>query len=372
MIPMTGSSTVRVAMVGAGAVADYHARAYTALAPRFRLAAIFDTNLPKARAFARTHGIGRVCGTLQEIVKLEDVELVDLCTPPFLHVRQAAEVLAGGRHALCEKPIAGSLRDIDRLGDLERRVQRRLFPIFQYRFDPQVRKTLALKDAGLLGNHRISTVENFWFRDDSYFRPSGRGSWRHDLGGTLASHAIHAHDILCAVVGMPQRVFARAASSREGIETEDLAAATFVFGDGSLATSAANLDSKLEHARFCFVFERVSIEGVVDMTRWEQPPWRFVPADPSDQDAIAETVAAADTKREQFEAQFAALHDCLAHGQPAPVTLDDARRSVELLTAMYYSADHATEVELPLSADHPYYDGWRAEPENAGVEARDG
>ena len=369
---MTGSSTVRVAIVGAGAIADYHARAYTTLAPRFRLTAVFDTDLPKARAFAKTHGVRRVCNTLQDIVELEDIELVDLCTPPFLHVRQAAEALAGGRHVLCEKPISGSLRDIDRLGELERRVQRRLFPIFQYRFDLHVRKTLALKDAGLLGNHRLSTVENFWFRGDSYFRPSGRGSWRYDLGGTLASHAIHAHDILCAVVGMPKRVFARAASIREGIETEDLAAATFVFGDGSLATSAANLSSKLEQTRFCFVFERVSVEGIVDMTRWEQPPWRFVPADPSDQDAIADTVAAVDTKREQFEAQFAALHDCLAHGHPAPVTLKDARRSVELLTAMYYSADHATEVELPLGVDHAYYDGWRAEPENVGGGTRDG
>ena len=39
---------------------------------------------------------------------------------------------------------------------------------------------------------------------------------------------------------------------------------------------------------------------------------------------------------------------------------------------MYYSADHATEVELPLGADHAYYDGWRAEPENSGGETRDG
>ena len=369
---MTGSPTIRVAIVGTGAIAEFHAKAYEALAPRYQLAAVCDADMARARSFAGLHGVEAVCGSLAEVIGIEDLELVDLCTPPFVHVEQAAEALAGGRHVLCEKPLAGSLRDMDRLAELERQAGRRLIPVFQYRFDPEVRNTLALRNAGLFGHHRISTIENFWFRDEAYFLAPGRGTWQHDLGGTLAGHAIHAHDILCRIVGMPTRVFARTAGLRAGIETEDLAAVTFAFDDGTFATSSATLASRLEQTRFCFAFENVTIEGVVDMTRWEQPSWRYVPVDPADKEKIADVVAAVDTKGEQFEAQFATIHDCLVNGDPAEVTLEDARRSVELLTAMYYSADHSTDVALPLDADPAYYDGWRADRQEAPGESWDG
>ena len=63
---------------------------------------------------------------------------------------------------------------------------------------------------------------------------------------------------------------------------------------------------------------------------------------------------------ERFPGQFHRLHAALTTGGPLPVTLADARRSIELLTAAYCSAATGEPVTLPLPPDHPYYAGWVA------------
>jgi hypothetical protein len=52
------------------------------------------------------------------------------------------------------------------------------------------------------------------------------------------------------------------------------------------------------------------------------------------------------------------MHRALAGVDALPVTLEDARRSVELLTAAYWSARTGEAVALPIGPDHPFYDGW--------------
>ena len=64
----------------------------------------------------------------------DDVDVVDLCTPPYLHVPQILQTLRAGKHVICEKPLGGSLADVDRVAAAEKRSGRRVMPIFQYRF----------------------------------------------------------------------------------------------------------------------------------------------------------------------------------------------------------------------------------------------
>jgi len=46
---------------------------------------------------------------------MDEVDVIDICTPPHLHYEQTLQVLAAGKHAICEKPVAGSLKQIDEL-----------------------------------------------------------------------------------------------------------------------------------------------------------------------------------------------------------------------------------------------------------------
>ena len=67
---------------------------------------------------------------------------------------------------------------------------------------------------------------------------------------------------------------------------------------------------------------------------------------------------------ERFTGQFHRLHTALTTGGELPVTLADARRSIELLTAIYYSSLTGEPVALPLKPDHPFYNGWIAAMKN--------
>ena len=56
--------------------------------------------------------------------------------------------------------------------------------------------------------------------------------------------------------------------------------------------------------------------------------------------------------------QFQAFAECLNTGAGFPVTMDDSRQAIELLTAFFLSADTNLPVDLPIPPDHPYYTGW--------------
>ena len=54
-------------------------------------------------------------GDLGALCEMDELDVVDLCTPPYLHATQTLQVLAAGKHVICEKPLAGSLEDADRV-----------------------------------------------------------------------------------------------------------------------------------------------------------------------------------------------------------------------------------------------------------------
>jgi predicted dehydrogenase len=60
----------------------------------------------------------------------------------------------------------------------------------------------------------------------------------------------------------------------------------------------------------------------------------------------------------RFGGQFERFHDAILGGGELPVTLDDARRSLELISAIFHAEETATSVTLPIGPDHPKYRGW--------------
>ena len=89
-------------------------------------------------------------------------------------------------------------------------------------------------------------------------------------------------------------------------------------------------------------------------------PWEIVPASPGVAERVAEVLADYCPVASGFDGLMDAYHTALITGGPLPVTLDDARRSLELVTALYHSAQTGSAVALPIEPDHPSYDGWRS------------
>jgi predicted dehydrogenase len=351
------SERLRVAVVGGG-IGVYHINAYKSLPEQYDLVAICDIDQAKAQQVATDHAIPRVTTDIANLCRMDDLDVIDICTPPHLHFAQIQQVLAAGKHAICEKPLVSSLVEVDDLIAAEARSGRRMMPIFQYRFGQGLQKLKFLIAAGLAGRAYLSTVETAWRRRAEYYTVEWRGKWSTELGGVLLSHAIHSHDMLCYVVGPIKRVFARATTLVNPIEVEDCASIALEMADGSLASLAATLGSSAEITRHRFCFSGFSAESNTRPYSNAGDPWIFTGDTPELDAQIQAALARFEPLPEGFAGQFYRFYEALQNGGELPVTLADARAALELVTAMYYSAQTGEDVELPIGADHPKYASW--------------
>jgi predicted dehydrogenase len=348
---------LRVGVVGSGIGAS-HIEAYQALPDMYEVAALADIDAGRAGAVAEKFGIPAVVGSLDALLE-RDLDIVDVCTPSGLHQAQAIAVLEAGRHAVIEKPVAKSLAEVDAIAAAEAASAGRACPIFQYRFGHGLQKLAHLRRKGYAAQASVATAETHWFRGAEYYgRAAWRGTFEGELGGCLATHAIHIHDILCEVLGPVASVHARTSRRLNRNETEDAAVLSLEFESGAFAASTVTLGSRQEMSRLRFVFDDLVAESGLSPYNPGHDPWTFPEDDPGAATRIEAALADFAPLPERFVGQFHRMHAALVGGGPLPVTLEDARRSVELLTAAYYSAMTGEAVALPLAGEHPFYRGW--------------
>lgn len=350
-------SRLRVAIVGGG-IGLQHLAAYRDLPGQFEIAALVDPDPAKRELAAKLFEIPQLLESFDEALELEDLDVVDVCTPPHLHAEMIRRGLAAGKHVICEKPLVGSLAECDAVAGWEAEAPGRLMPIFQYRFGRGLQKLRHLSACGVLGRCYTTTIETSWKRGPAYYAVDWRGKWKTERGGALLSHAIHNHDILCYVLGPVRRVYARTATRVNPIETEDCASVSLEMADGSLASLSVTLGSQVEISRLRFCFEKVTAESSLAPYTPGNEPWTFEAADEEAAARIAEALETFTPEAEYYAGQFARFHRALADGKELPVTLADARASLELVTAMYGSARTGNAVELPLAAASPWYRSW--------------
>src|SRR3569623_2149126 len=123
-----------VAVVGCGIGRSHIVDGFLPNSDRIRLLAICDVNEEKLNAFADEFKIERRVRDFDDLLAMDDVDVIDICTPPGLHLEQTLKALAAGKHVVCEKPLVGSLADADKLLAAEKPAKGRLMPIFKYRF----------------------------------------------------------------------------------------------------------------------------------------------------------------------------------------------------------------------------------------------
>jgi predicted dehydrogenase len=348
---------LRVAVVGAG-IGRLHVEAYRRAPDQFDLVALCDVDEARARELADAHAVPSVITDLDALCQRDDVQVIDLCTPPYLHFSQIQQVLASGKHVICEKPLVGSLNEVDAIALAEARSNRRVMPIFQYRFGQGLQKLKGLVDQGLAGQPYLGTVEVAWRRRANYYEVPWRGHWKTELVGAVLSHAIHAIDMLCYILGPARRVFASTATRVNPIEVEDCAAIALEMANGALATIAVTLGSSAEISRHRFCFSGLSAESSLGPYSNSEDPWTFAGDDPARAAQIEAALAAFVPAASGFEGQFRRFYAALQNGGELPVTLADARNLIELITAVYASAQTRQAVELPIGREHPCYGGW--------------
>lgn len=349
---------LKVGIVGCG-VGQNHIKAYRSLPDRFEVVAICDIDQSKVFRAAGRYGVERVSFDITELCNMDDLDVVDICTPSYLHAAHVKQVLAAGKHVVCEKPVAGSLKEVDELISAEAESNKLVMPIFQYRFGHGVQKLKFLIDKGINGRAYLATVETAWRRRKEYYAEPWRGRWRTELGGPLVTLAIHAHDLLYYVLGPAKSIFARAKTLVNPIETEDCVSASLEMADGSLASLSVTTGSVVEISRHRFCFSGLSAESNTRPYDNSSDPWIFTGDTPEKQQQITETLSQFISLPEGYVGQFYRFHEALMRGKSLPVTLAEARLAIEFITALYTSIQNGRTVTLTITEDHPKYGGWQ-------------
>jgi predicted dehydrogenase len=348
----------RVAVVGTG-IGTAHVEGYRANPDRYEVAVICDLDARRAEKLAATVPGATVETAYDAVVARSDIDLVDICLPPLLHLETIEAALAAGKHVLCEKPLVGSLAEVEQVMRAAERAGRAVVPVYQYRYGNGLSRLQRLIDAGVTGKPLVASIETHWNRGPDYYDVRWRGRKATELGGAMIGHAIHAHDLLTCTLGPVRRVFAKVATRVNPIETEDCAAVCLEMESGALVTSSVTLGAaeELTKLRFCFADLTAENAGVPPY-RPAEGDWRFVARGTRKQTEVDAVLDGFVPHQESFAGLLQALHAALANEAPWPLTLQDAYRSLELVSAIYYSSATNSAVELPLAQDHPAHAGW--------------
>ena len=348
-----------VGIVGAGIGRSHIAEGYNTQPDKFRVLALCDIDRRRLDNVSKEFGIPHATEDFAELLAMPDLDIIDICTPPALHLEHSLMALAAGKQAVCEKPLVGSLADADRLIAAEQRAAGRLLPVFQYRFGNGLQKAKHIIASGVAGKAYLATVETAWTRRAAYYAVPWRGRYETELGGTLVTHAIHAHDLLTYLMGPVASVFARIDTRVNPVDVEDTAVASLMMQNGALAALSVTLGSAREITRLRLCFEHVTFESSLLPYMPGEDPWHILPASPHAAEPINQVLADWRLVGSRYAGLFAAYHTALETGCPLPITLAEARASLELITALYHSAATGQNVNLPIPKNHPRYRSWR-------------
>jgi len=353
---------INIAIVGTGNISHRHIKALQGFGERCKIVALVDIYPEKAQEKKDTYGLhdARVYSSHKDMLAdLGDIDVVDICTPPYVHAEIAIDSLDQGLHVLCEKPMAASLEECDAMINAQKRSGKILSIIAQNRFTDAFWRLKKAVDSGLAGKVCHAQVDSFWWRGHSYYDLWWRGTWEKEGGGCTLNHAVHHIDAIQWLLGSPTEVVAMMSNvAHDNAEVEDLNAAIFKYASGALTQLTASVVHHGEDQKIIIQGEKARISA----------PWKVhasvsaengFPQEQNDLQLEAELNEVFNsTEKLTWTLHAGQIDDfftAIEKGQSPLIDGEEGKRSLELITAMYKSAITKNIVSLPITPDDEFY-----------------
>jgi predicted dehydrogenase len=336
---------VKVGIIGAGFMGSMHANVYSLL-PDSRIAGIADIRGEKAKSLAAKFKTIPYYDP-QQILEKEDITIIDICLPTFLHKEYVIKAAENGKDVLCEKPIALTVEDADEMISACKKSRVR-FMVAQvirfwdeYKFLKEAYDRKKYGDLKALSCRRLSSLPTWGWQD-----------WllnQDKSGGAMIDLHIHDTDFIRYLVGEdPQKVYSK---TLNGEMPYSHIYTTFTFKNGLVVTSEGGWDYP---ATFPFEMSYLAKfeKAVVDFNSRNTPSLVVYESSGKVDRPVFEKVKVEGTGGNigDLGGYFHELRyfvDHVSHNKPfSIVTSEDARDSLRLTLQEKASADKGTEILL--------------------------
>ena len=226
---------IKFAIIGCGKIAARHAEHISNYA---ELTAVCDIKPELAGKFGEKYSCNYYTNFNEMLIIEKDIEVVSVCTPNGLHAIHSIMALRAGKHVLCEKPMALSVKDCEKMIKEAEDANRRLFVVKQNRFNPPILALKKVLSENRLGRIFYVQLNCFWNRNENYYNTSYWKGTRALDGGTLFTQFSHFIDLLYWLIGDVNKLYAFAENfnHQDIIEFEDTGAVILEFDNGVLGT----------------------------------------------------------------------------------------------------------------------------------------
>jgi predicted dehydrogenase len=343
--------------IGVISFAHGHSQAYCRRMLNYddvRLVSAWDDDERRGREAADAYGM-TYTPHLEDVLNDPGIQGVIITCETNRHAEMAVAAAEAGKDILCQKPMALTLSDCDRMAAAAEKAGVKFMMAYQMRHDPSNQKIKALVESGVLGQisllrrrHCIPVLFS-----DSFV--NGPTHWHIDPEknmGMFMDDASHATDFIHWIMGRPISVSAEIQNTVTDVAPDDTGVAIYRYADGSMVvllnssvTLAGENTTEIYGDRGVLiqnyddaVSTSIAPEGGVALKLYttDEPQWKDLgmPIPPSHGERIAGVPRS--------------FIDCLKYDTAPSVTAEDGRVSVEMVLGAYQSAKEGRRVQFPL------------------------
>jgi predicted dehydrogenase len=357
---------LNIAIIGTGNIARLHIAAYLTFPKRCKITHLVDIFPERAEEKKKDNKLdAAVYSNYKDILKDKTIDLVSICTPPYVHAEIAIAFLKAGKNVIVEKPMAASLEECDAMIKAAKKSGTVFSPIAQNRFRDPILNLKKVLDSGKIGKVVHAQIDSFWWRGHCYYDLWWRGTWEKEGGGCTLNHAVHHIDMLGWMLGRPSKVSAMLSNtSHDNAEVEDISVAVMQYNGksnelcakGALAQVTSSVIHHGEEQQVIFQGEKARISA----------PWKVYASTPKPNGFPDENTALEKKLNDYYTSlpslpytahtgQIDNVLTAIEKGKDYLIKGEDGRLTIELITAIYKAGSEGTVINLPIKKDDPFY-----------------
>ena len=323
---------LRVGIIGAGGIAGQHAYCYEHI-PEAKIVAVADIVLERATTIAKRFGADAVDHG-DKIFERNDIDVVDICLPTYLHCEYALKAAQKGLHILCEKPIALNVEEGLQMIEAAKKANVKFMVAHVLRYFPEYISAKKVIESGSIGVPVMVRA----YRGGIH--PGRIRDWYAQIensGGAIQDTMIHDIDFLKWCFGPVKDVYVKG-NTFKLLKNLEYDLVSMEFNNGVIAHLTVDW-ARPEGGRFATRLEVVGTKGIVEYNSDESIPLQVMVTSEGDSaDGVAIPRSPLDPRSNPYSREIIEFLKCIEMGTESPIPAEDALESLNVVMAALESA----------------------------------